>query len=111
LQMERGPESGAIDRSRSLGPVPSVRVDGHLPAAGGGELRVMQRCGTMRCEALVECGPGSEWQTEERRRHDDSIDVEEGWKIVAKAATEGNVDDVGRGEVGFGRRSLYDGKT
>lgn len=41
LKIDRRPEPATFDRSRSLGPVPTVRVDGHLPAAGAGELRVM----------------------------------------------------------------------
>jgi len=52
-------------------------MEGRFSAAGRGELRVMQRCGTMRCEALFQSGARDEWQTDERRQRDDSMAVDE----------------------------------
>jgi hypothetical protein len=38
-------------------------MDGRFSAASRRELRVMQEGGTMRGAALLQCGPGDEWQT------------------------------------------------
>jgi hypothetical protein len=41
-------------------------MDGRFSAAGGGELRVMQEGGTMRCAALLKCRPGGEWAVDDK---------------------------------------------
>jgi hypothetical protein len=41
LQIDKGRNRRSSSRSRSLGPIPSVRTDGRFSAAGRGELRVM----------------------------------------------------------------------
>jgi hypothetical protein len=46
----------------------------------------------MRYDAMRGACRGNEWQTEERRRRDDSMIVEEGRKGVAKAVVKEKVD-------------------